>query len=186
MPGICIDTRAFTREAVSPEAMAQAREALGIPLGAPVFVVVAELSANKRPLDIARALTRMRDRTAHLVYLGEDGSESRAIRELVAAHGLADRVHLAGMVDDVRPYVAQARALVLASKREGLPRSIMEALALEVPVITSASRGSPDLWARTRNRRRVGDVSGLAAAMDRMTADGRRRWRWVGRDVGAW
>ncbi len=172
MPGIGIDTRAYARDAVHPGAMLQASEALGIPPGAPMFVVVAELSANKRPLDIALALARMHDRTSHLVYLGEDGSETDSLRELVAAQNLSDRIHLAGMVGDVRPYVAQATALVLASKREGLPRSIMEALALEVPVITSASRGSPDLVGTDAGIVvPIGDTSALAAAMDRIVAD---------------
>jgi len=65
---------------------------------------------------------------------------------------MAGRVRFAGFVDDIRPLVAGATGVVLASKREGLARSIMEALALEVPVVASTARG---------NRELVGDDGGI-------------------------
>jgi glycosyltransferase involved in cell wall biosynthesis len=60
---------------------------------------------------------------------------------------LSDRVHLVGPVDSegVRRLIQGARAFVLPSFAEGLPVVIMEALALERPVIASSIAGTPEL-----------------------------------------
>ena len=167
MPGIGVDTARFSRAALDSGASEATRVGLGISTETPVFVAVGELNRNKRPMDILGALARMRDRTAHLIFLGvgpEDVRIAAAAQEL----GLGDRVHLVGMVDDVRPYLASSTALILASKREGLPRSIMEALSMEVPVITSSSRGSPQLVGGDAGLVvPIGDLGAIAHAMDR-------------------
>jgi glycosyltransferase involved in cell wall biosynthesis len=79
---------------------------------------------------------------------------------------------LLGFVDDVRPYDAGASALVLASIREGLPRAVLEAMALETPVIVSASRGNIELVRGGYGQDfPIGSAADLAAAMDRFVDD---------------
>jgi glycosyltransferase involved in cell wall biosynthesis len=133
----------------------------------PYFVTVGELNRNKRPTDIVTALAKMVDREPALLFLG-DGPERATVQRLAAELGVADRVILpARWFPDVRPFVAGAIALVHASKREGLPRSIMEALCLETPVIASAARGSRELVGSDRGQAvPIGDTAQLAAAMD--------------------
>jgi glycosyltransferase involved in cell wall biosynthesis len=46
-----------------------------------------------------------------------------------------------GLVDDVRPYLAQADVLVLPSYREGMPMVVLEAMAMEKPVIATQTAG---------------------------------------------
>ncbi len=175
MPGIGIDTGWFARSAVGRQALEGARSGLGIPADAPMFVVVAELSRRKRPLDVVAAAALMRDSHSHVVFLG-DGPERAEVASAIREAGLDGRVHLVGVMSDVRPMVASATALVLASSREGLPRSIMEALSLEVPVIATNARGNADLVEPDGGLIvPIGDVGSLAAAMDALAGDADRR-----------
>jgi glycosyltransferase involved in cell wall biosynthesis len=167
MPGIGLDTGLYAPSTVPADAPAGVREQLGIGLDEPLFTIVGELNRNKRQGDAIEALGAMRHAGAHLVLAGRGAAgaslESRA-REL----GIAGRVHLLGNVDDIRPLVRASTALVLPSKREGLARSVMEALSLQVPVIASTARGNRELVGRDGLVVETGDIGGLAGAMDWM------------------
>ena len=106
-----------------------------------------------------------------LALLG-DGPERLRVEAAIRDAGVGERVHIVGQVADVRPTVAGSTALVLASRMEGLPRSVMEALSLEVPVVATDARGSPDLVAPDAGIVvPVGDVAALARAMDQILDD---------------
>lgn len=184
MPGIGIDTSHYDRAAVPDAAALDFRRATGIPHGAPLIVMIAELHRNKRPLDAVMALAAMTRTDAHLALLGE-GPLAGEMHALAVRLGVEGRVHLCGFVPDVRPALASASAGLLTSEREGLPRAIMECLAMGVPVVSTDARGCRELVGAAGVLVPVGDVQGLAAAldtMDRMTpgwalmaAEGRRR-----------
>jgi glycosyltransferase involved in cell wall biosynthesis len=166
MPGIGIDTAHYSRARIEPDELARARRELGVGPEVPFFVVVAEQNRNKRNGDIIAALAAMTHREAHLGLLGE-GPERARLEALATELGVGSRVRFAGFVDDPRPVIASATALVLASGREGLARAVMEALALEVPVVASTARGNEELVTPDSGRIvPTGDVAGLAAAMD--------------------
>ncbi len=168
MPGIGIDTIVYAPDAVLPEQVAGVRPDLHVASDAPLFVVVGELNRNKRQRDVIAALAAMRNPTANLVLLG-GGVERAALEATVAELDLADRVHFLGFVPDVRPVIRAANAVVLPSKREGLARSVMEALSLEVPAIASTARGNRELVGSDSGLIfATGDVDALAEAMDRI------------------
>jgi glycosyltransferase involved in cell wall biosynthesis len=78
--------------------------------------------------------------------------------------GLQDRVHFLGFRRDIPALIRASAATVLPSEREGLPRSAMESMSLEVPVIGSQIRGLGDLLGdRCGLLHDVGDVEQLAA-----------------------
>jgi glycosyltransferase involved in cell wall biosynthesis len=166
MPGIGIDSKLFARSLELEGEGRALRESLGIAEGVPIFAAVAELHRNKRHADIIVALSHLQHREAHVVLAG-DGTERQTLETLASRLGVADRCHFVGFVSDVRPLLTIATALVLVSDREGLARSIMEALAMEVPVVASDARGNKELVepncglvVRTR------DVGALSSAMD--------------------
>jgi len=166
MPGIGVDTDRYSRSGVDPDALTLARRQLRVGPDTPLFVVVGELNRNKRPEDVIEALALMHHSKAVLVLVGE-GRERARLEPLAGLMGLRDRVRFIGFVGDVRPLVGGATALVLPSEREGLSRSIMEALALEVPVVASTARGNRELVdAQSGFIVPTGDIRGLAAAMD--------------------
>lgn len=167
MAGIGVDVTHYDPTGVAPSEGAAFRSLTGIPPKVPLFVMIAELHRAKRPLDAIHALAAMTRRDAHLVLLGE-GPLEPAIRALVERYRLADRVHLCGFVQDVRLALASATACLLTSEREGLPRALMEALSMGIPVVTTSARGCAELVGDAGTVVAVGDVSALAAAMDRM------------------
>jgi glycosyltransferase involved in cell wall biosynthesis len=183
MPGIGLDTEHYSPSAVPSESTARFREDLGIAIGAPLFTIVGELNRNKRQADAIAALATVPDLEVHLVLAGEGPAQS-ALEAQARAAGLEGRVHFLGLVADVRPVVRAATAVLLLSTREGLARSVMEALSLEVPVIASTARGNRELVGEDRGMViQTGDVPGLAAAMTWMIAhpDERRRMGERGR-----
>ena len=166
MPGIGLDTSYYARSALAPGALETARLGFGVDPGAPLLVAVGELSRRKRMADVISAFALVHDPAARLVIAGE-GFERPRLEDLIRELGLADRVTLAGKVADVRPLVASAVGLILASDREGLPRAIMEALSLEVPVIASDARGNGELVGSDSGFVfHIGDVTALAGHMD--------------------
>ena len=171
MPGIGVDTRWYSKSNLPADDLASPWAQFGSDPGAPMFTVVGELTLRKRPFDVVAALGHMQHRECHLVLLG-DGPERPRVEAAIRDAGVRDRVHLAGVVDDVRPTLVASTALVLASRMEGLPRCVMEALSLEVPVVVTDARGSSDLVAPDAGIIvPVGDVAALARAMDRILDD---------------
>jgi glycosyltransferase involved in cell wall biosynthesis len=118
-----------------------------------------ELNRNKRQADAVEALAIMQTRRAYLVVIG-DGALRPEIEAVARQRNVEGRVRLVGHIEDVRT------ALVATSRREGLNRSIMEALALEVPVIATTARGNQELVGDAGIMAEVGDRAALAAGMD--------------------
>lgn len=121
---------------------------------------------------------------ARLVIVGgNDGSLHHDAlahyRNMVQTLGLAsDQVIFTGYQDDVRAYVAGFDVLVFPSvEPESFGRVLLEAMALQVPVITSAHGGAIEvvrdgqdgLWVP------VGDIDGLAGAIQALARDADRR-----------
>jgi len=118
---------------------------------------------------VVHALAAIRDRGTSpvplVVFIGE-GHLRHDVAQLADRLRLGDRVRFLGQRDDVPDIVGASDMLALVSAREGLPRCLLEAMSMGVPVIASTARGSRDLLADGRGLLfPVGDVSALAAAI---------------------
>ena len=142
--GVGLDRAHYNPDAVPKEAVQQARHNMGLTDGDILFTMIAEFNRGKRHSDLIRAFAMVKDPRAHLAFLGK-GKLMEKSKELCRNLGIAERVHFMGHVPDVRPYILASRATVLPSEREGLPRSVMESIALRVPVIGANARGTRDL-----------------------------------------
>jgi len=115
---------------------------------APHFAAVARLNGQKGlPVLVeAAALLKARGRDFRIDIAGDGELRDMLVRRIAEA-GLADQVRLLGSLDGagVRRLLEDSRAFVLPSFAEGLPVVIMEALALQRPVIASAIAGTPEL-----------------------------------------
>ena len=144
MPGIGVDTEYYKSAAVGHAQVKQVREELGLRTGEHVFLMIAEFRAGKRHRDALRAFARLNDPAAYLAFAGT-GPLMDAVARLARELGIAGRVKFLGFRRDIPALIRASVAVVLPSEREGLPRSIMEALLLEVPVIGTDVRGTRDL-----------------------------------------
>ena len=101
-----------------------------------------------------------------------DGPDRAALTERAQRLGLVNSVIFEGWANEerVREFYAQADIFVLPSFAEGIPVVLMEAMATELPVISTWVNGVPELIENDRDGLLCapGDSSGLAAAMDRL------------------
>lgn len=139
----------------------------------PVLVCVARLAPpkNLQPLLTALAEPGLEPWRLRIVGDGPDRSRLEAQRD---ALGLSDRVEMLGERRDVRAQLIGADAFVLPSDSEGLPYSILEAMAVALPVVASNVGGIPEEVADGTTGILVpkGDAHALARALRRLHTDG--------------
>ena len=111
-----------------------------LPTGAITLLFIGRLLGDKgvrELIDAARIVKKDRNIRIQLLGpldVGNRTAVSRAELDRWIAEGLVDYL---GETDDVRPFIAQATAVVLPSYREGLPRSLLEAAAMARPLIAT-------------------------------------------------
>jgi glycosyltransferase involved in cell wall biosynthesis len=136
-----IDVQRFTP---NREARRAVRAELGIPEGAWVAGTVGRLAPEKNQTLFVRAMAPLLDERRHLVVVG-DGPERAALDESIAATWRPQLCHATGGRNDVERLLAAFDAFVLTSKTEGLPLVLLEAMAMGLPVVSTAVGGIPDL-----------------------------------------
>jgi glycosyltransferase involved in cell wall biosynthesis len=159
-----IDAEDYTRR--QPTAEAKAR--FGFPTAGFLIGAAGRLAAEKAFDLLIRSVHALvaRGLDARLVILGE-GGERAGLERLAAELGIADRVTLPGWQADVRGYFEAMDVFALSSRREGLPNVLLEAMALEVPVVATRVNGVPRVVQDGRNGFLVeaGDAAGLTTAL---------------------
>ena len=161
------------------------RRVAGIPEDACLMGVVARLVPVKNHLGLLSAFRRLASEheKLHLAIVGGGELESD-IRQWVQNSGLADRVHLTGIVQPIGQVYADLDLLVLASKNEGTPLVLIEALSAGCPVAATAVGGVPELLSGVKGARLLGidqetlvadlrTVLGGLAALQHAAASGR-------------
>ena len=146
MPGIGVDLSLYSRQGFGRSELHALRSELRIPPGAFLFLMIAEFNPGKRHADLLRAFQLIQDSNVHLAFAGT-GLLLEETKSLAERLGVADRVHFLGFRKDIPALIAASNACILPSEREGLPRSILEAMAIGTPVLGSRIRGIRDLLA---------------------------------------
>ena len=126
-----VDTSRF--HVATPEQREAMRALLGLRKPSRVGVSIGALSARKDPVLVVRAFRAIADPGIALVFVG-DGPLTAECRR--AAEG-DSRIRFAGQVADVTPYLRSADFLVSASRSEGLPNAVIEAMACGLRVALS-------------------------------------------------
>ena len=112
----------------------------------PVILYCGRLDANKAPDRAIKAFARAKKPIgAQLVFIGTDMEDmTNSLIELAHGLGIEGQVHFFGQQVNPYPFMKSARALISSSYSEGLPGVMIEALALETPVLTTNS--SKGIW----------------------------------------
>jgi glycosyltransferase involved in cell wall biosynthesis len=168
MPGIGVDLQYYSQDSISSESLDRVCRELKITPDCPFFLVIAEFIPRKHHRDVLQALAKLDSKKVHLALAGE-GLLLPEMQSLARELGLKDRVHFLGYRQDIPTLIKAAIATILVSEQEGLPRSIMESLAIGTPVIGSDIRGIKDLLEEGAGILvKVGDIEGIAEAMQTM------------------
>lgn len=142
----------------------RARCELGLPADAVVGLCLARMVDQKRHDLLVSAWSAVADRATLL--LAGDGPNRDRIARAVARRRLSASVRQLGERSDVARLVGASDFLVLATDWEGLPVSVLEALAAGLPVVASRVGGLADHFAGAAVLVEPGSVAALAAALD--------------------
>jgi glycosyltransferase involved in cell wall biosynthesis len=157
--------------ALRPEERAARRAALraeiGIPPKLPLLIAVGNLYPVKDHATLLQALPQLPD--PWLAIAGRGGEEEN-LRRLARELGIAQRVHLLGLRDDIPTLLAAGDVFVQPSRSEGLPLSVLEAMAQQIPIVATDVGGVGEAVkdGETGYLVRSGDPAALAAAICRI------------------
>ena len=143
-PGIGLDLNEYNPNQVTEPEIFAVRQELGLSSSDALLLCVAEFTPNKRHRDQIIAFKKLNRSNIHLAFAG-DGATRPELEQLTAKLCLQKQVHFLGFRQDIPALICSSAAVLLTSQREGLPRSIMEAMCLGTPVIGTKIRGIQDL-----------------------------------------
>jgi glycosyltransferase involved in cell wall biosynthesis len=142
VPGVGIDL--YNVEPAEAQDCKNLRQKLGIKDSDFVLISVGELNKNKNNRIIIEAMNELNNQNIHYLVCG-DGSAREDLQNLAEKYNLARNVHFLGYRNDIEELLNISDVFVMPSIREGLSRSIMEAMAVGKPCIVSDIRGNRDL-----------------------------------------
>lgn len=141
IPGIGVD---FSRmRQYSPSSRQAARRKLGVSDDSFVLFYAAEFSSRKSQEVLIHAMKKLPPHI--LLILAGDGAQLESCRALAESLGLTERISFPGYIHSVGAWYPLADAAVSASRSEGLPFNIMEAMYAGIPVVASSVKGHTDL-----------------------------------------
>lgn len=140
------------------------------------FISMGDLIPRKNYAVAIEALAKAGNTNAHYFICGK-GPLKEELEELASRLGVADRVHFLGFRTDVKELLVAADAFLFTTVQEGLPRSMMEAMASGLPCIVSKIRGNVDLMENGTGGYLCDakDVDGFAEAIKTVTEDAELR-----------
>lgn len=143
---LVIENGIDTTEYVRDQSTTQAKEELGIPSDQLVVGAVGRLSAEKGFDGLIRAADKLFQEGLNfqVLIIGE-GDEQPSLQELIVQLHRADRIHMLGYRPGMKNIYEAMDVFVLSSLREGLPNVVLEAMAMEVPVVATPVAGVPNL-----------------------------------------
>jgi glycosyltransferase involved in cell wall biosynthesis len=156
-----------------PEPATMSRALAGYGITAPYVLFVGTLEPRKHVVELVRAYRRVASTVPHaLVLAGADGWEIDDLEAELAAGGPGTIVRT-GPVDEpiLEALYRGADAFVYPSAYEGFGLPVVEAMARNLPVITTSAPALVEVAGDAALRTEPGDEEGLAAALERLLGD---------------
>ncbi len=150
------------------------RAAFGIAADTPTLALVGRLHEAKGHLDLLPILRRLRDEGIdfHMLFVGE-GEMEADIRREIEGLGLQGQVTLTGFRRDIGAILEQVDILAMPSRWEGLPMTLLEAMAKSRAIVATAVGGIPNVIADGQTGLLVesGNPDALRDALRRLLTD---------------
>ena len=149
VPGVGIDGTKFRRGLLGSESRLAKRRSLGVAEGELLVLSVGELNRNKNHISALKALESIDG--GRLVYaIAGEGDQRGELESYARNHQGSTRLLLLGRRGDVAELYSAADIYIHPSYREGLPVSLMEAVACGCYAVASDIRGCKDILPATR------------------------------------
>jgi L-malate glycosyltransferase len=159
------------------------RDLLGLPPGARVAANVAALVPHKDQATLITAAKKLERRfpDLHWVVAGS-GHLRRTLEAQIEDLGLGERVHLIGHVEEPERLIADSDLFVMSSQEEGLGTTVLEAMALGIPIASTTAGGLSEVLGNGAGLLvPPRDPAALAEAIGRILEDVELAQRLVGR-----
>lgn len=169
IPGVGVDINKIEELKIN---YYEKRKELNIPNDSIIVVSVGELNNNKNHEDIIRAIGLLYDPNIYYIICGQ-GPLEQYLQNLCQNIGIEDKVRFLGYRKDVIEILKVSDIFAFPSIREGLSVSLMEAMAVGLPVVCSEIRGNTDLINHGRGGYliRVGNIEKYAKAIKKVSYD---------------
>lgn len=145
VPGVGVDPKKFEKKMSDKEKNAL-RESLGLTKDDKVLICVGRLDKNKNQGFLIKAMSELvrKGSSYHLLLVGPDEINGK-YQKLSAKLNLTKNVHFLGFRNDIPELMQISNMAVSASKREGLPVNLIEALYSKIPIVTTDCRGAGEI-----------------------------------------
>jgi glycosyltransferase involved in cell wall biosynthesis len=131
---------------VPDEARVRFREALGVAPGQLVLTLAQRMSEPKTPLVFVEAIKTIAARHPQVrAWIAGDGPLRAQVEEAVDRAGLRGQISFLGLRKDMATVISASDLVVHSSLREGLPRVVLEALAIGTPLVATDVGGVSDV-----------------------------------------
>lgn len=141
VPGVGIDT---TQYALSAKAREEKRIELKLHEDDVALISMGDLIERKNYDTAIRAIAVAKNPALQYFICGK-GPEEENLKTLAKILGVSEQIHFLGFRSDIKELLAAVDVFLFTTKQEGLPRSMMEAMASGLPCIASEIRGNTDL-----------------------------------------
>lgn len=140
---------------------------------APVILGVGRLSSEKQFGKLILAFEKLRQcfPKAGLIIAG-DGYLRDSLEQCISEHALDEHVLLAGYCSNIPSIMARSNLLAISSATEGLPITLLEAMALRLPVVSTSVGEIPEVLENGENGVLIKNIEEeLVEAMENALAD---------------
>lgn len=141
VPGVGINTTQYN---FSETLRKEKRVELGLDENDIALISMGDLIERKNYGTTIRAIAEAKNPTLQYFICG-NGPEEKNLKALAESLGVAKQIHFLGFRSDIKELLNASDVFLFTTKQEGLPRSMMEAMASGLPCLASKIRGNTDL-----------------------------------------
>jgi len=148
------------------------RKNLGLNSDDIVLISMGDLIRRKNYKSSIKAIAMANNKKLHFLICGK-GPELDALQSLAKELNVEDQIHFLGFRTDIKELLSIADVFLFTTYQEGLPRSMMEAMAAGLPCIASNVRGNVDLIEDGKGGflRNPNDIIGIGEAINILAND---------------
>lgn len=152
------------------------RNSLGLSKDDVIVIAMGDLILRKNYSTSIKAIAKVANKRVHFLICGE-GEELSRLQALAKELNVENQIHFLGFRSDVKDLLSIADIFLFSTHQEGLPRSMMEAMASGLPCIASNIRGNTDLIQSGKGGYLVDsiDVAGFAEYIQLLSDDSAKR-----------
>ena len=165
-----------------PEHRIKARQQWRLPVEAFVIAGIGRLTYQKNFSLFLKVAAQVKERQPHACFvIAGTGDEELALKEQARELGIADAVHFLGYVRDMADLYPAMDMLLLTSRYEGLPITILEAMAMGLPIVSAKLDGVQEILVDDVDAALVppGDAGGFVESVCKLIAYPELQLRYV-------